>query len=182
MHNKLQQWSGRYKYIVKKSMRKSIALKIKNGQIYVHAPFFMTDQMIHSFVLKHTAWIEKKLSTTRPSLIDPSKIDKYKADAKSYIPRRVEELAQKFGLEYKSVKITSAKTRWGSCSSNKSLNFTYRLILTPKAVIDYVIIHELAHTVYMNHSQDFRWLVKTMMSDYKNYEKYLKENADLYMN
>lgn len=169
-----------HKYTVKKGVRKSIALRIKNGQIYVNAPFFMSSKMIHNFVLKHADWIKSKLSVRRKSIIDPHQINEYKRQAKQYIPKRVDELANRFWLEYNSVKITSAKNRWWSCTSKKNLNFSYRLILTPKEVIDYVIIHELAHTIHMNHSKVFWWLVESMMPDYKDQEKYLKENYDLY--
>ncbi len=65
------------------------------------------------------------------------------------------ELAEQYGFRYNSVKITSAKTRWGSCTSKQHLNFSYRLIMTPRDCIDYVIIHELCHLRQMNHSTKF---------------------------
>lgn len=167
-------------YTIKKQARKSIALKVRNGEVVVHAPFFLTSKMIHTFVEKHQTWIEKRICKQRPSLVDPNKISDYKSQAREYIPSRVKELAQKFALEYNSVKITGARSRWGSCTSKKNLNFSYRLILTPRDVIDYVIIHELAHTIHMNHSKEFWSLVQTMMPDYKEHEKYLKENYDLF--
>ena len=86
-------------------------------------------------------------------------------------------------LEYKNIKITSAKTRWGSCSSKKTLNFTFRLIMAPTETIDYVIIHELAHLKEMNHSKKFRNLVekfaeKIELKNYRIHRKWLKENGN----
>ncbi|WP_187648529.1 M48 metallopeptidase family protein [Nitrosophilus labii] len=67
--------------------------------------------------------------------------------------------------------------RWGSCSSKKNLNFSYRLIMAPKDVIDYVIIHELSHLTYMNHSKYFWTLVSKRCPNYIEYEKWLKDNS-----
>ena len=75
------------------------------------------------------------------------------------------------------MKITSAKTRWGSCTSKRNLNFTYRLILAPQKVIDYVIVHELCHLRQMNHSKKFWDEVATIMPDYKVQEHWLKEHG-----
>ena len=99
-----------------------------------------------------------------------------KKRAKEYIPGRVQILASEHGLKYNKSRITSARSRWGSCSSKKNLNFSYRLMLTPGDVIDYVIIHELAHLKHMNHSKNFWNQVESMMSNYKEKEKWLKKN------
>ncbi len=97
---------------VKRSMRKTLALQVRNSEIIVKAPFFVTQKMIQTFVEKHTTWIQNKLSRQRESLIKPEKIEEYKKQAREHIPKRVEEIAQKYGCGYNKVKITSAKTRW----------------------------------------------------------------------
>jgi predicted metal-dependent hydrolase len=89
----------------------------------------------------------------------------YRLEAKKYIPNRVKEIAQKNKIKFNRVTITSAKTRWGSCTSTSNLNFSYRLIMAPLKTIDYVIVHELAHLKEMNHSKKFRNLVEKMMLD-----------------
>jgi predicted metal-dependent hydrolase len=105
----------------------------------------------------------------------------YKLEAKKHIEKRAIEIAQINNLKFNTLKITSAKTRWGSCTSKQNVNFSYRLILAPMKTIDYVIIHELAHLKEMNHSKKF-WLLVDNMSkslypwDYKNYKKWLGEN------
>lgn len=101
----------------------------------------------------------------------------YIDEAKRYIPNRVDKLSKKFGIEYGKIRINSAKTRWGSCSSKKNLNFSYRLIMCPKDVIDYVIIHELSHITHMNHSKKFWTLVSKRCPNYKAHEKWLKDNS-----
>jgi len=100
-----------------------------------------------------------------------------KQKAKKYIPERVEYFAKKFDKKYNKIKITSAKTRWGSCTSQKNLNFSYRLIQADSKAIDYVIVHELAHLKYMNHSKQFWNHVEEMMSDYKQWDKWLKREG-----
>jgi predicted metal-dependent hydrolase len=101
--------------------------------------------------------------------------------AKKILPMRVEQLANRFWYNYKSIKINSAKTRWGSCTSQKNLNFTFRLVLTPPEIIDYVICHELAHLKEMNHSKAFRNEVEKMDKNYKKHDRWLKDNWDLYV-
>ncbi|MEC8617809.1 MAG: SprT family zinc-dependent metalloprotease [Bacteroidota bacterium] len=79
----------------------------------------------------------------------------YRLEAKSYLPNRVEELAKTYGLSYNKVKINNAKTRWGSCSSENNINLSLQVMRLPDYLIDYVILHELAHTKVKNHSIHF---------------------------
>ena len=102
-----------------------------------------------------------------------------KALAKKYMKTRVEEIASSFGFKYTSIRISSAKTNWGSCSYKNSLNFSYKLMLCPKSVVDYIIVHELSHTKIKNHSHAFYDLVGSIMPNYKICIKWLKQNASL---
>jgi predicted metal-dependent hydrolase len=81
---------------IKRSMRKSIALQVKNSQIIVKAPFFMTKNSIMNFIDKHQDWIEKKILKQKKSLIKIDKLDEYKQQARDYIPDRVKKIAEKF--------------------------------------------------------------------------------------
>lgn len=166
---------------IKRSMRKSIALQVKNSQLIVKAPFFVTKKYIMDFIDKHQSWIEKRITAQKESKINPNKIDEYKLEAKKYIPQRVEEIANRYGCTYNNIKITSAKTRWWSCTSKKNLNFSFRLILTPPEIIDYVICHELSHLKEMNHSQKFWNEVSRMDPHYKLHDKWLKENGSYFV-
>ncbi len=83
------------------------------------------------------------------------------------------------GVRYKKIKLSNAKTRWGSCSSLGNINLAWRLIMAPLEIIDYVIVHELAHLLQANHSQRFWAEVQKILPDYKNRRKWLKENGHL---
>jgi predicted metal-dependent hydrolase len=161
-----------------RSSRKTIALQVKNGELIVRAPLFTFKSTIDTFVKKHMSWIEKKIEQTKncPSLSEREVIE-LKKKAKIYITQRVQELASEYGIVYNNIRITSARTRWGSCSSKKNLSFSYRLMQVPHDVIDYVIIHELAHLKHMNHSTQFWNHVEGMMTDYKEKEKWLKKHG-----
>ena len=100
----------------------------------------------------------------------------YKKEAKKKIAERVEWCARRFGLSFKSIKITSAEKRWGSCSTTGNLNFSWRLIMAPTSVIDYVIIHELAHLEHKNHSKNFWNSIKVMYPNYERAKNWLKQN------
>ena len=106
-------------------------------------------------------------------------IEWYKNMAYEKISERVNWYAQQRGFKYKKVNITSAQRRWGSSSSNGNLNFPWRLIMAPLTVIDYVVIHELVHTVERNHSKAFWVKVKMLMPNYERYKEWLRKNGYL---
>jgi len=99
----------------------------------------------------------------------------YRQQARLIIIERVKFFADKYKLQYDQVRITSARTRWGSCSSKGTLSFSWRLIMTPLDIVDYVIIHELAHTIHHNHSRRFWKTVEKFLPDYKERRKHLKQ-------
>ncbi|WP_457571650.1 M48 family metallopeptidase [Desulfovulcanus sp.] len=103
----------------------------------------------------------------------------YKNAALSKISERVEKYANLTGLRPDRVKITRAQKRWGSCSVKGSVNFSYRLIMAPLPVVDYVVVHELVHLLENNHSRRFWNNVKVLMPDYEKHEQWLKENGYL---
>jgi predicted metal-dependent hydrolase len=105
----------------------------------------------------------------------------YRAQAKQILTARVNLYASQYGFQYKKIGITSARTRWGSCSTNGSLNFSWRLILTPLEAVDYVVLHELVHTVFHNHSRRFWKRVERIMPDYKERRKWLRKNVQQLM-
>jgi predicted metal-dependent hydrolase len=103
----------------------------------------------------------------------------YKAKAIKIASYLTDKYTDKLGIKHRNVKITSAKTRWGSCSSRKNININWRLVLAPLQVLEYVIAHEVAHLKYMNHSADFWQTVAFLQPNYKTYKKWLKENNNL---
>ncbi|MCL4407761.1 MAG: M48 family metallopeptidase [Thermotogae bacterium] len=103
----------------------------------------------------------------------------YKVKSYGIISERVDIYATKYGFKYRKIKITNAQKRWGSCSSNGNLNFSWRIIMAPMEVIDYVVIHELVHLVERNHSRSFWEKVKSLYPQYAKYNEWLKENGYL---
>ncbi|MDI6744249.1 MAG: SprT family zinc-dependent metalloprotease [Thermodesulfovibrionales bacterium] len=119
--------------------------------------------------------ISRKYSDTAKELL----IAWYKEQAYHKISERVDRYASMTGLKYTEVKISDAQKRWGSCSAKGNLNFSWRLIMAPLRVIDYVVVHELAHLEEKNHSKKFWNKIKIMMPDYEHYKDWLKENRHL---
>ncbi len=100
----------------------------------------------------------------------------YKKKAQDFISQRLDYFSRILKLRYESFKITSAQNRWGSCSEDNGLAFSFRLIMAPPDVIDYVIVHELAHIREKNHSIRFWQLVEDAMPEYKTHKRWLKDN------
>ncbi len=98
----------------------------------------------------------------------------YKNHAKEYFGRRIAELAAEFGYSYNKVSSRDAKTRWGSCSLKKNISLNWRLMKAPPNIIDYVILHELAHTVIFNHSKAFWSRLAETYPDYQSSRNWLK--------
>ncbi len=97
--------------------------------------------------------------------------------AEEYIPERTKYIAYKNGFKFARIKIKDTKTRWGSCSSKGTISLNWRLIMAPVEVIDYVIIHELVHTVEMNHSKKFWEVVGRHFPNWKLCRDWLKKNG-----
>ncbi|WP_428087282.1 M48 family metallopeptidase [Candidatus Thioglobus sp.] len=104
-------------------------------------------------------------------------LDWYKAKFIQIALPRLNYYAQKNQLNYQQVRFKSQKTLWGSCSSSNNINLNYLLIRAPIAIIDYVIVHELAHIKHKNHSQNFWDFVMQMLPDYKASKRWLQDNG-----
>lgn len=125
------------------------------------------------------------LNPTDPAHADGSwplllqkKLDRFlKTTAAHYILPRTEQLAKQMKLNYNRVALKEQSSRWGSCSSQKNLNFNWRLVHTSPEIIDYVIIHELSHLQEMNHSHKFWELVEKYDPAYKTHRGWLKRNG-----
>jgi predicted metal-dependent hydrolase len=103
----------------------------------------------------------------------------YREAARMVIGERVDHYAAQSGLQYNQIKINGARTRWGSCSAKGNLNFSWRLIMAPLKIIDYVVAHELAHLAEKNHSQRFWQAVKRMDPGYQQDRRWLKDHGHL---
>lgn len=103
----------------------------------------------------------------------------YRSEAEAVLGARLSAISERTGLRPASVGVTDARHRWGSCGANGSINFTWRLVTAPPEVIDYVIAHELAHIRHLNHSREFWGCVGSIMPDYMDKKKWLRENNAL---
>ena len=101
----------------------------------------------------------------------------YKAQALRVLTERVQYYAARHGFQPGRVRISSARTRWGSCSAKGTLSFTWRLVMAPLEVIDYVVLHELVHLKVRNHSRTFWEGVAALMPEYKKHVAWLKKNG-----
>lgn len=102
-----------------------------------------------------------------------------KREAMAYLPRRLRYLANTFGFEYERERFGNQRGRWGSCSSSGTISLNVALMNLPHELIDYVLIHELAHTREMNHSQNFWEIVNSCMPAYKEQRKKLKSMSPI---
>ena len=170
-----------------RSRRKTMALEITpQCAVRVRAPLGMPEEEIRRFVqeksdwiLKHLAVMEKKAGELKE--IRPMSVEELEALADracQVIPERVRYFAPKVGVDYGMITIRNQKTRWGSCSARGNLNFNWRLILAPEEVLDYVVVHELAHRREMNHSKAFYAIVESVLPDYRQARRWLREHGD----
>lgn len=100
----------------------------------------------------------------------------YKQKADGFIRHRVDFFSRMLNLPYDRIRITSAESRWGSCSEDNRIAFSYRLIMAPPDIVDYVIVHELMHIREKNHSSRFWQNVEEVMPSYKAQRRWLKDN------
>lgn len=115
----------------------------------------------------------KKTQTKEQKLID----DFLKNTAEKYIIPRTHQLAKKMKISFKRISLRQQSTRWGSCSSKGNLNFNWRLAHFAPKIIDYVIVHELAHRTHMDHSKDFWRLVEKHNPEFRLHRGWLKRNG-----
>ena len=169
------------------SSRKTLALEVtKNLEIIVRAPNRVSQKVIEDFVKRHEGWIEKATNRVKQKIENEVTLTleqeaKLKALAKEILPEKVKYYAKLTGLTPTALHITSAKTRFGSCSGKNSVSLSWRLMMYDEKAQDYVVLHELCHIKHHNHSDKFYTLIEKYMPDYKKRAELLKnplENAD----
>lgn len=174
-----------YEYKLIRSPHRTLAVQItEDGEIVVRAPRIYSRHKIDKFIEEHADWIEKTLAKQqeikdRKLILSDDDIKKLKKLAGEILPKKTEYYAGIMGVTYSGVKITSAQKRFGSCSGKNGICYSYMLMLYPEEAIDYVVVHELAHTVHHDHSRNFYALIYSVMPDYKQREKLLKDNQTL---
>ena len=106
-------------------------------------------------------------------------VEWYKKEAKEKLSERVNYYSNRLQLAPQGIKITSAQSRWGSCSRDNRLCFSWRIIMTPLSVLDYVLIHELAHIKEKNHSRRFWDYLRSVLPGYQEHRRWLREHESL---
>lgn len=170
-----------YDYELVRSKRKTIAIQIKpGGKICVRVPMKTSNKAADELVRKNSAWIENALKKQlehdelhpQPTADD---IAALREKARKIIPQRVEYFSNLTGLIPTSLKITSARTRFGSCSGRNGICISLYLMQYPPEAVDYVVLHELAHIKHHNHSARFYSLIEQYMPDYRQRIELLKK-------
>lgn len=176
-------------YTLVRSNRKSCSISIDHdGQISVRVPLGISEEDINHFLIEKRIWIITKYLEVQEQIqkrpvsgltdIQRSALEqRYIAAAKEYFPKRVAYFHQFTGGSYSRITIRDQKTRWGSCSARGTLSFNWRLMLAPPTIPDYVIVHELCHLTYMNHSDEFWHKVESVYPDYRSARIWLKEHG-----
>ena len=167
-------------YTLIRTNRKTMAIYIRpGGLVEVRAPLRCPKRDIDRFVASKAKWIEEKralvLARGRQGPQPDAALEAtLRARAKEILPKRVAYYAEVMGVTPAQIKISGAKTRWGSCSGKGNLNFSWRLMLAGAEEIDYVVVHELAHLREMNHSPRFWAVVEAALPDYRERRLRLK--------
>ncbi len=164
-----------------RSKRRTLSLEVKEDcSVVLRAPLWCSKKTIDSFISEKTEWLisalerQEKVMLNKPKL-DETKIAELKKSAKEFLPERVRYYSEVMNVKPTGIKITSAKKRFGSCSTKNSLCFSYMLMLYPPEAIDYVVVHELAHIRFHNHGKEFYKVIESVLPDYRNSEKLLKD-------
>jgi len=185
MHNNIN--SNNIKYTVKKSpraKRANISINMR-GEVLVTLPRLVPKIFAQKIIIEKQDWVQKQLQkikagqTGDPRLFDYSRkqYERYREEARAFCTQRTEHWAQEMNLQYNRIAIKNPKTRWGSCSNKRNLNFNYKIIFLTDLQSDYLIVHELAHLCEMNHSKAFWALVAHYIPRYKELRKELRRSV-----
>ncbi len=166
-------------YQVIRSARRTLALEISPDlTLTVRAPYALPDREIARFVSGKADWIERHRARLQakplPAEPTPEEMQALIRTARRVIPDRVRFWSGRMGLVPTRISISRARTRYGSCSAKNALSFSARLMLKDGELIDYVVVHELAHIRYKNHAQAFHELIEQFLPGHRKLEKRLR--------
>lgn len=147
-----------------------------SGRLQMSVPKYTSDFLAKRFLNTNRKLIKEKLPINDPATQRTRDYQKkvLMKKAKEYLPYRLEYYAKMYGYSYSRCRLTHANTRWGSCSSNRTISLNIGLMKVPEVLRDYVILHELAHLNHMDHSKAFWAEVGSHDKNYKNHEKKIK--------
>ena len=163
-----------YPVEIRRSRRRTLALSVaRDLRVLVKAPLSLSDSEIAAFVEKHRGWIERRLRlqaevNAKKKDFSEEEIAALKSRAEQLLRERVPYYAARMGVAPAGVKVTRAAARWGSCSTEDRLCFSFRIVLLPPGAADYIVVHELAHIRQKNHGPRFYAEVAKILPDYKS--------------
>ena len=166
-----------FEYKIIRSSRKTVSIQVDSDcNITVRAPYRVSEKEIEKFVSDKKEWLEKAVlkqmtrNKNKKEYTD-EEIKLLREKAKSILPEKVKYYSSIMDVYPNSIKINSAKKRYGSCSGENNINFSLYLMDKDERFIDYVVVHELAHIKHHNHSKAFYGFIERFMPDYKERKK-----------
>lgn len=165
----------------RRSTRTTISVR-PSGEVRLSFPPYISRRKALAFLESKTEWVKASVAkfAERNSSPTPTEedIERMRKEAKATLPRRVAELAAKHGLKYGKVTIRAARTKWGSCTARGDISLSLYLMTLPEHLRDYIIIHELCHTIHHNHSARFHALVNRLTDGHeRELQKELRQYA-----
>ena len=147
-----------------------------SGRLQMSVPKHTSDFLVKRFLKTNRTTIREKLPIKNPETQRARDYQKkiLMKKARDYLPYRLEYFAKLYGYSYTKCRLSHANTRWGSCSSNRTISLNIGLMNVPEILRDYVILHELAHLNHMDHSKSFWAEVGSHDKNYKAHEKKLR--------
>lgn len=168
-----------------RSRRTTASIQIRpDGTVVFRAPVGMPEGEIRRILREKRSWIEahrekavKNREHAAQAPLTPEDIRRLAREAVEALPPLVKAYAARMGVTYGRITVRNQTSRWGSCSASGNLNFNCLLMLAPPEVRDYVVVHELAHRIHMDHSAAFWQEVERILPDYRERVRWLKENG-----
>lgn len=168
-----------------RARRKTLSIRItQEGNLEIRAPLGMPKGEIEAFLKEKAQWIEThrakvlaEYAQGQEAPLGEEEILTLAEQMRQGLPEKLNRHAASMGVTFDRVTIRCQQTRWGSCSSRGNLNFNCLLMLAPEEVLDYVVVHELAHRKQMNHSALFWQEVERECPDYKKSLRWLKDRG-----
>ena len=169
-------------YTVKKSFqaRRLRVAVYCDASVVVTAPVYFGEYKIERFLKEKANWVLEKLDyflrLGKTARIGGGRREykKYREQAREFARAKVEKINEMYNFSFGKIFIKNHKTRWGSCSVKKNLNFNYKIIFLPEHLAEYIVAHELCHLGEFNHSRNFWNLVSRAVPDYKQIAKQVR--------
>ena len=159
-------------YELIKSPIKNMYIYVREGRVTVKVPYRLKDKEIQEFISKKSKWIYDKLKQEPKiveKMIEPEEVERLE----EIVRTKIEKYAILLKVMPNKVRIKDIKYAWGSCSSNRNITISKKLAKKEEKVIEYVVLHEMCHLKYMNHSKEFWNLVESYLPEYKTYRALL---------